>query len=182
MLTANLGKPLSRIPDPFNAGFASFAHHNNAMLRDFLDRYRLRLRIRCRERPLQFGRFRRSAGASPADTMARIMDIMLPTLRAERQATYSPVLPISAKSGVVLQVPVEVVDADTGIVRFEDEGETVEQMRLRRQGQAAVEGRLGDALVRARRRLRDVRQGPDRQRHPVRPDRPRARRANARRT
>src|SRR5690606_1726650 len=59
-----------------------------------------------------------------------LMDIMLPTLRAERQATYSPVLPISDKSGAVLQVPVEVVDAANGIVRFEDEGETVEQSIL----------------------------------------------------
>ena len=45
-----------------------------------------------------------------------IMDIMLPTLRAERHATYSPVLPISPRSGVVLQVPVEVVDADAGLI------------------------------------------------------------------
>src|SRR3546814_3176096 len=33
-----------------------------------------------------------------------ILDIMLPTLRAERAATYSPILPVSAKSGIVLQV------------------------------------------------------------------------------
>ena len=39
LLAANLGKPLTRIPDPFNAGFESFAHHNNAMLRSFLDRF-----------------------------------------------------------------------------------------------------------------------------------------------
>src|SRR5688500_13683925 len=39
LLQANLGKPLSRIPDPFEAGFESFAHHNNAMLRRFLDRF-----------------------------------------------------------------------------------------------------------------------------------------------
>ncbi|MFX5570801.1 hypothetical protein ABTD96_20990, partial [Acinetobacter baumannii] len=43
-----------------------------------------------------------------------ILDIMLPTLRAERAATYSPIMPISARSGVVLQVPVEVVDAEAG--------------------------------------------------------------------
>ena len=43
------------------------------------------------------------------------MGIMLPTLRKERQATYSPVLPVSPKSGVVLQVPVEVVDG-AGVV------------------------------------------------------------------
>jgi len=61
---------------------------------------------------------------------AAILDVMLPTLRAERAATYSPVMPISAKSGVVLQVPVEVVDAEAGIVRFVDEGETIEQSIL----------------------------------------------------
>ena len=59
------------------------------------------------------------------------MDIMLPTLRKERAATYSPVLPVSAKTGVVLQVPLEVVDADAGLVRFTDDGgELVEQSIL----------------------------------------------------
>lgn len=75
-----------------------------------------------------------------------IMDIMLPTLRKERAATYSPVLPISAKSGIVLQVPVEVVDADAGIIRFDDEGETVTQSILGGQAKLRVEGRLGHAL------------------------------------
>ncbi|MEY3915662.1 MAG: hypothetical protein RLZZ103_1161, partial [Pseudomonadota bacterium] len=32
------GKPLSRIPDPFEK-FESFAAHNNAMLREFLDQF-----------------------------------------------------------------------------------------------------------------------------------------------
>src|SRR5690606_13156887 len=41
--------------------------------------------------------------------------------------TYSPILPISPTSGQVLQVAVSVVDAANGIVRFEDEGRTVEQ-------------------------------------------------------
>src|SRR6478609_3032445 len=38
MLQAYLNKPLTRVPDPFGK-FESFAHHNNAMLRDFLDRF-----------------------------------------------------------------------------------------------------------------------------------------------
>ena len=38
MLAEHLGKPLTRIPDPFGK-YESFAHHNNAMLRDFLDRF-----------------------------------------------------------------------------------------------------------------------------------------------
>jgi lysyl-tRNA synthetase class 1 len=57
-----------------------------------------------------------------------IMDIMLPTLREERRQTYSPVLPVSPTTGVVLQVPVEVMDAEAGLIRFRDEdGSTVEQ-------------------------------------------------------
>jgi lysyl-tRNA synthetase, class I len=58
------------------------------------------------------------------------MDIMLPTLRKERAATYSPVLPISEKSGIVLQVPITVVDAEAGLIAFEDEGENVTQSVL----------------------------------------------------
>ena len=38
LLAANLGQPLSRIPDPFGT-HDSFAAHNNAMLRSFLDRF-----------------------------------------------------------------------------------------------------------------------------------------------
>ncbi|MET0178945.1 MAG: lysine--tRNA ligase [Novosphingobium sp.] len=126
LLAANLGKPLSRIPDPFGAGFASFAHHNNAMLRDFLDRFGFDYEFVAASDRYNSGAFDDALRLVLAKFEA-IMNIMLPTLRAERQATYSPVLPISAKSGVVLQVPVEVVDAAAGIVRFEDEDEIVEQ-------------------------------------------------------
>ena len=38
LLHAALNKPLTTVPDPFGK-FESFAHHNNAMLRDFLDRF-----------------------------------------------------------------------------------------------------------------------------------------------
>jgi lysyl-tRNA synthetase class 1 len=56
-----------------------------------------------------------------------VMGVMLPTLREERRRTYSPVLPISPASGIVLQVRVEVVDAEAGIIAFEDEGQRIEQ-------------------------------------------------------
>jgi lysyl-tRNA synthetase, class I len=126
LMTANLGKPLSRIPDPFGAGFVSFAHHNNAMLRDFLDRFGFEYEFVAASDRYNSGAFD-DALRLVLERFDAIMDIMLPTLRAERQATYSPVLPISEKTGVVLQVPVEVVNAANGIVRFEEDGETVEQ-------------------------------------------------------
>ncbi|MCJ8158629.1 lysine--tRNA ligase [Sphingomonas sp. LaA6.9] len=128
MLAEHLGKPLTRIPDPFGK-FESFAHHNNAILRDFLDRYGFEYEFLSATECYASGRFD-DALKLVLGHYDDIMGIMLPTLRKERQATYSPVLPISKKSGIVLQVPVTVVDAGAGIVRFEDEGETVEQSIL----------------------------------------------------
>ena len=129
MMQANLGKPLSRIPDPFGAGFDSFAHHNNAMLRDFLDRFGFDYEFVAASERYNSGAFDAQLKNVLRNFQA-IQDIMLPTLREERRQTYSPVLPISETSGVVLQVPVEVVDAEAGIVRFEEDGRTVEQSIL----------------------------------------------------
>ncbi|MFN3475139.1 MAG: lysine--tRNA ligase [Blastomonas sp.] len=128
MLRTHLGKPLTQIPDPFGK-FESFAHHNNAMLRAFLDRFGFDYEFVSSTERYQGGHFDEALRGVLRNYQA-ILDIMLPTLRAERAATYSPVMPISAKSGVVLQVPVEVVDAEAGIVRFVDEGETIEQSIL----------------------------------------------------
>ncbi|MCG6120483.1 MAG: lysine--tRNA ligase, partial [Blastomonas sp.] len=128
MLREHLGKPLTQIPDPFDK-FESFAHHNNAMLRSFLDQFGFDYEFVSSTERYQGGHFDDALRGVLRNYQA-ILDIMLPTLRAERGATYSPVLPISAKSGVVLQVPVEVVDAEAGIVRFVDEGETIEQSIL----------------------------------------------------
>ena len=129
MLAENLHKPLSRIADPFEQGHPSFAHHNNAMLRDFLDRFGFDYEFVAASDRYNSGAF----DGALRDVLRHydaIMAIMLPTLREERRKTYSPVLPISAKSGHVLQVPVEVVDAEAGIVRFDDAGSTVEQSIL----------------------------------------------------
>ena len=49
-----------------------------------------------------------------------VMAIMLPTLREERQQTYSPFLPISPITGVVLQVPIVERKLDAGTIVFRD--------------------------------------------------------------
>ncbi|MGX7953127.1 lysine--tRNA ligase [Tsuneonella sp. HG249] len=130
LLTANLGKPLSRIPDPFGAGFDSFAAHNNAKLREFLDHFGFDYEFISSSEMYSSGRFDEALRGVLRNYRA-IMDVMLPTLRAERAATYSPVLPVSPISGKVLQVPVEVIDAEAGTIRFTDEdGTPVEQSVL----------------------------------------------------
>ena len=119
MLTANLGKPLSRIPDPFGT-HESFAHHNNAMLQRFLDRfgfdYDFLSSTECYSGGLFDDVVRKILHAWDA-----IMGVMLPTLGEDRRKSYSPVLPISPSTGRVLQVAVEVIDAEAGLIAFDDE-------------------------------------------------------------
>jgi lysyl-tRNA synthetase, class I len=126
LLAAHLGQPLSRIPDPFGK-YESFAHHNNAMLREFLDRFGFDYEFVSASDRYNSGGFD-DALRGVLRNFDAIMGVMLPTLREERRKTYSPVLPVSPRTGHVLQVPVEVVDADAGLIRFADmDGDTVEQ-------------------------------------------------------
>ncbi len=125
LLAAHIGHPLSRIPDPFGQ-YESFAHHNNAMLRRFLDRFGFDYEFVSASDMYNSGGFD-EALRGVLRNFGAIMGVMLPTLREERRRTYSPVLPISATTLQVLQVPIEVVDAEAGIIRFHDLGETVEQ-------------------------------------------------------
>lgn len=125
MLTEHLGLPLTRVPDPFGE-HESFAHHNNARLRDFLDRFGFEYDFLSSTEQYKSGAF----DAALLTMLARfddVMKIMLPTLGQERQATYSPFLPISPKTGKVLQVPVLERNVDAGTIIFEDEdGEKTE--------------------------------------------------------
>jgi lysyl-tRNA synthetase class 1 len=129
LLAANLGKPLTRIPDPFGC-HASFAHHNNAMLRHFLDRFGFDYEFLSATDCYASGRFD-DVIRSVLTNWDGVMGVMLPTLREERRQTYSPVLPVSPTTGRVLQGTVEVVDAAAGTIAFTDEdGSRVEQSAL----------------------------------------------------
>lgn len=126
LLNGYIGMPLTKVPDPFGK-YESFAHHNNAMLRAFLDRFGFEYEFVSSTERYCSGAFDAALTAILAHFDA-IMGVMLPTLRAERRQTYSPVMPVSPKSGRVLQCPVTVLDSATGLIRFTDEdGETVEQ-------------------------------------------------------
>ncbi len=142
LLAAHIGHPLSRIPDPFNQ-YESFAHHNNAMLRSFLDRFGFDYEFVSSSDVYNSGGFD-EALKNVLRHFDAIMDVMLPTLREERRKTYSPVLPVSPRTHQVLQVPVEVVDAEAGIVRFEDHGDMVEHCILG--GQAKLQWKVDWAM------------------------------------
>src|SRR6185312_11304391 len=119
MLMAHLGKPLSRIPDPFSNEFPSFGAHNNARLRTFLDAFSFDYEFMSATDCYTSGRFD-EALLTVLRHFDRVMQIMLPSLREERAASYSPFLPISERTGIVLQVPVTAHDAKAGTITYED--------------------------------------------------------------
>ena len=118
MLVQHLGKPLGRIPDPFEQ-YESFAHHNNAMLRRFLDRFEFDYEFASSTDYYTSGRFDTSLLHLLAH-IERVQAIMLPSLREERAATYSPFLPIHPHTGVVMQVPLGDVDVTAGTISWHD--------------------------------------------------------------
>jgi lysyl-tRNA synthetase class 1 len=119
MLQANLGRPLTRVPDPFGK-FESFGHHNNARLRSFLDRFGFDYEFASATEYYASGRFDAMLMRA-AERYDDIMAVMLPTLGEERQATYSCFLPVSPSSGRILYVPMKEVDARKGTITFADE-------------------------------------------------------------
>jgi lysyl-tRNA synthetase class 1 len=118
-----LHMPLTSVPNPFGGDYESFGHHNNAMLRRFLDTFGFDYEFASATDYYKSGRFD-AVLLHAARKYDAIMDVMLPTLGAERQATYSPFLPISPKSGRVLYVPMKHVDALEGTITFDDEDGT----------------------------------------------------------
>jgi len=115
-----LHKPLTAVPNPFGGDHKSFGDHNNAMLRRFLDSFGFDYEFASATDYYKAGKFD-DVLIRAAERYDDIMAVMLPTLGAERQATYSPFLPISPASGRVLYVPMKAVDAKAGTVTFADE-------------------------------------------------------------
>jgi lysyl-tRNA synthetase class 1 len=119
MMESHLGKPLSRVPDPFSNEYPSFGAANNARLRAFLDRFGFQYEFLSSTDCYTSGRFD-VALLTVLERFDRVMAIMLPSLREERAQTYSPFLPISPSTGIVLQVPILAHDAKAGTITYED--------------------------------------------------------------
>src|SRR5471030_2836987 len=118
MLEQHLGKPLTKVPDPFGT-HASFGEHNNARLRAFLDHFGFEYEFLSSTQCYTSGRFD-GALLKVLERFDKVMAIMLPSLREERAQTYSPFLPIDPRTGIVLQVPVLSHDAKAGTITYED--------------------------------------------------------------
>jgi lysyl-tRNA synthetase class 1 len=124
-----LGRPLTEVPDPFDEGYSSFGAGNNARLRAFLDRFGFEYEFASATEYYRSGRFDATLLTMLAHYDA-VKAIILPTLGPERRATYSPFLPISPRTGIVLQVPTVARDPAAGTITYvdPDTGEEVTTM------------------------------------------------------
>ena len=118
LLQASLNLPLTRVPDPFGT-HESFGAHNNAELRRFLDTFGFDYEFRSATDCYRSGVFD-DALRLVLDRYEAVMAIMLPSLRAERSASYSPFLPIHPVSGHVMQVPIDEVRPSAGTIVWRD--------------------------------------------------------------
>ena len=113
-----LGRPLTRIPDPFGT-HESFGHHNNARLRGFLDSFGFDYEFASATEYYAGGRFD-AALRRVLEAFDEIVAVILPTLGPERRETYSPILPIHPETGVVEQVRIDKIDVDAATVFWTD--------------------------------------------------------------
>jgi lysyl-tRNA synthetase class 1 len=118
LIAAHLGKPLTQVPDPFGT-HESFGAHNNARLRAFLDAYGFDYEFASSTHYYKSGLFDAALKRALACYSA-VMEIMLPTFREERAATYSPFLPVHPHTGIVMQVALTGHDAEAGTIDWID--------------------------------------------------------------
>ena len=124
-LKADLHLPLTRVRDPFGT-HDGFAQHNNAKLCEFLDQFGFEYEFVSSTDYYTSGKFDDMLLVA-LERFDAIQDIMLPTLGPERRATYSCFLPISPKTGHVLQVPTLERNVSKGTIVYEEpDGERIE--------------------------------------------------------
>jgi lysyl-tRNA synthetase class 1 len=118
MLNANIGMPLTRVPDPYGQ-YNSFAEHNNAMLCRFLDECGFEYDFASSTQYYKSGRFNQALKRM-AECHDAIVKIVAPTLGEERRATWSPFMPIHPLTGHVMMVPILSVNSETGDIVWKD--------------------------------------------------------------
>tara|TARA_B100001057_G_scaffold265957_1_gene266182 strand:- start:2986 stop:4548 length:1563 start_codon:yes stop_codon:yes gene_type:complete len=128
LLEANLHKPLTEVPDPFEK-FNSFGEHNNEMLKNFLNSFNFDYNFKSSTSLYKSGFFNSSLQLI-LENYEGIMNIIIPTLGKERQKTYSPFLPICPESGKVLEIPVLEIDKKNSRIIFDYNGKKLEKSIL----------------------------------------------------
>ena len=118
MLSTYLNMPLTKVKDPFGTA-SSFGEHNNLRLQAFLNSFGFDYEFMSSTDCYLSGKFD-LALLRVLEQYDAIMNIMLPTLGPERQATYSPFFPVCPDSGKVLQAKVIDRNIAAGTITYLD--------------------------------------------------------------
>jgi len=122
MIAEHLGKPLTSVPDPFGI-HESFGHHNNDRLKQFLESFGFEYDFMSATDCYREGLFD-DALESVLLHYGDVLNVILPTLGPERRNTYSPFLPVSPKTGRILQTAVLAHDPEAKTILYRDEDGT----------------------------------------------------------
>lgn len=118
MLKSYLGRSLSEIPDPWGTHL-SYAAHNNAQLRSFLDKFGFDYSFQSSTQSYQSGKFDEGLMLMAAHH-EEICELVKGTLQKERRASYSPFLPIHPVTREVMQVKIEEINLQEGTLTWQD--------------------------------------------------------------
>ena len=126
LIRANLGKPLTSVPDPFST-HNSFGEHMNSRLKSFLDSFGFNYEFVSATTKYKSGAFDTTM-LKVLEKYEEIMAVMLPSLGAERQATYSPFMPIDKDSSKVIDKGVIGIDKAKGTVKYKLESGEIKEV------------------------------------------------------
>ena len=120
-LEPHLGKPLSKVPDPFGC-HDSYGGHNNASLRQMLDHFGFRYTFKSSTRQYESGAFNEGLSRIMA-SYDGVRDIILPTIREEKRKDWSPFFPLCERCGRINGTRVTGRDAARLTVTYVCEGD-----------------------------------------------------------
>ena len=153
MLEGHLGKPLTKVPDPFGT-HASFGEHNNARLRAFLDHFGFEYEFLSSTAVLHLGPFRRRAAQGAGTLRQGDGDYVAVIARGARADLFAVSADRSAhRHRVASACALARRQGRHHHLRRAGQQGAGHHAGHRRPLQAAVEAGLGDALGGARRRL-----------------------------
>jgi lysyl-tRNA synthetase class 1 len=115
--TAHLGKPVSRIPDPFGVCHDSFAAHMIGLLGSFLAPVEVEYELMRSSEMYGGGAFDEALKLILAKHQ-EIIRIVTPTLREENRAGWSPVMPLCPTCGQINSTLVTAYHPARGTVEF----------------------------------------------------------------
>lgn len=113
----HLGKPVSRIPDPFGECHGDFASHMIGLLRDFLAPVEVQYELLRSSAMYREGRFDDALRLILAKHR-EIIAIVAPTLREENRAGWSPIMPLCPQCGQINSTLVTAYHPERATVEF----------------------------------------------------------------